>query len=324
MITRIELEMAISLNLYNTALPSASECHPIINEISSLRFTTSAAAQYFELALNDACNSKSNVMLNEYGLLVLNTNSRRVKKPDHFNTITFVDFGNHKWPREDGELAKYFVIGSSAVETTSIDWNFYSTADKHAQCSRFVNWPQCLVRLIDPHQASKIDTFFTSLSTPQRNTEMPQTVFALVHLPNANDANLFKTYFSLLKTTDGRNVVYRRNHLDVSSDQQRWLSTGLKHIGALSPTSDHTKMLPMDRLIPIFGCPTTIVLHHLLPDAINDIISVSLCGCRWALTTKERNDLIPMKPKVIPSIVLLRKNRLSLHNNNTCHNFRAM
>ncbi|VDO83547.1 unnamed protein product [Heligmosomoides polygyrus] len=254
----------VSILLSSSGISQASECHPIINEISSLRFTTSAATQYFELALNDACNSKSNVKLNEYGLLVLNTKSRRVKKPDHFNTITFVDFGNHKWPREDGELAKYFVIGSSAVETTSIDWNFYSTADKHAHCSRFVNWPQCLVRLIDPHQASKIDTFFTSLSTPRRNTEMPQTVFALVHLPNANVANLFKTYFSLLKTTDSRNVVYRRNHLDVSSDQQS------------------------------------------------------------ATERKERNDLIPMKPKVIPLIVLLRKNRLRLHNNNTCHSFRAM
>ncbi|VDP44525.1 unnamed protein product [Heligmosomoides polygyrus] len=40
----------------------------------------------------------------------------------------------------------------------------------------------------------------------------------------------------------------------------------------------------MDRLTELFGCPATIVAQHLPPEAINDVISVFLCGCRCALT----------------------------------------
>ncbi|VDP61941.1 unnamed protein product [Heligmosomoides polygyrus] len=167
----------------------ASECHPIINELSS----TSAKVQYFELALNEACFDNSHISLNEYGLLVLDTKSRRMGKPDHFNTITFVDFNNHKWPRSEGKLDKYFVVGSSAEESSSFNWNFYSSVEKLAKCSRFVNRPQCLARPIDPEQLSVIDSFFTSPATHLQSAEMPQTVFALVHLPNMGKPDHFNT-----------------------------------------------------------------------------------------------------------------------------------
>ncbi|VDO69318.1 unnamed protein product [Heligmosomoides polygyrus] len=272
-----------SLLLPFVPISLASECHPIINEFSVLRFTTTAKVQYFEFALNEGCSDKSHVNFNEYGLLVLNTKSRRARKPDHFNTITFVDFNNYKWPCNEGKLEKYFVVGSSAEETAPFNWNFYSNAEKLAKCSRFVNWPQCLVRPIDPKQRSVIDPFFASTISSLHGDKTPQTVVALVHLPNLNDARMFANYFSLILTSGSGNTVYRRHQLDVSTDNQMWLSNKIKHI-VFSPTSDRNQMLPMDRLTELFGCPANIVAQHLPPEAINDVISVSLCGCRWALT----------------------------------------
>lgn len=74
------------------------------------------------------------------------------------------------------ETEKFFVVGSSAKGSASSTWNCYSNAEKIAKYSRFVNFPQRLVRLIDP-QRSVIRPFFSFTGTSLQGDKTPQIVF---------------------------------------------------------------------------------------------------------------------------------------------------
>ncbi|VDL65643.1 unnamed protein product [Nippostrongylus brasiliensis] len=117
------------------------------------------------------------------------------------------------------------------------------------------------------------------------DVKVSQTAFVLVQI-SKDDAKHFAKHFSLVETTAARNAEYRHKRIDIPKQSQEWLARRLKHIVVFSPSDDRSKMLSVDRLIPLFGDPERVLIHHLQQNAISDYISVSLCEGSWALARR--------------------------------------
>ncbi|CAJ0599162.1 unnamed protein product [Cylicocyclus nassatus] len=288
------------------AAPSGNPCHPHFNEMSVLHFTTTNEEQFIELSVREECynaEEMKNLKLNSYGILVLNTKPSLMGDERNFQSTTFVDFNNEKWPKSSRVYQAFFTVGSAEGDNDvppghfprgvkKINFNFFTGRRRMATCSRFVNWPYCN-QVADASQNQDLLKFYgRSRSTPAPRIHSEhhylegQTVFVLLNFKKKDTAE-FASMFSYVLTTQSGNLYYKPDNLVITGDKQKWISSRAVDIVVLSPSDDVSKVTPMNYLDNMWPQHSKDMVFQILnTEQFSAEKSLSMCGNRWALTSK--------------------------------------
>ncbi|CAJ0599543.1 unnamed protein product [Cylicocyclus nassatus] len=256
----------------------------------------------------------------DYGVVILDTKSRKKGESGSFEMRTFIKFSKSLWPKAQHDanaqrggrkiadtFKAFFTVGgpkalAPPLEATdrvgeAIAWDMYS-GDVGLKCGSLLNWPNCEHEA--PQGQSTLDRFLTdappdfiTLSIPSEKELLDsQIVIVLLkfdHKKRKEEAEYFSPEFSYVQFDARRNKYFAPEKLQITREKQEWLSARAKDIVVFTTSMSESIALPLIRLKYLFSHYESPKIQVLCADFtwLKKCESISLCPDGHFAVTKQ-------------------------------------